>query len=68
MRGFLKWSARLSGAVIAAALLVFLAAHIVNPDESARPPTPTEWILLALFPAGICIGYLAGWQWPLVGG
>jgi hypothetical protein len=43
-----------------------LVGYAVNPEGD--PATTKETILLALFPIGMCVGYVAAWCWPFVGG
>ncbi len=58
----LLWTTR-----IVATLIVVLMAFMLIGD-AGNPPTSDEILLLALFPVGMCVGYVVAWRWPLVGG
>ncbi|MBN1163725.1 MAG: hypothetical protein JXB45_04050 [Candidatus Krumholzibacteriota bacterium] len=62
------WIARVMSAIVVVFLVVMVVGYTINPQGSGREPTPREWYGLALFPFGLCIGYVIGWRWRLLGG
>lgn len=62
------WIARIMSAMIVVFLVFMVVAYTVNPMGSGSGPTVTEWFGLALFPFGLCVGYVIGWRWQLLGG
>lgn len=65
-RRALLWTARIMGSLIVLFCVMMLIGYAVNPNEPL--PEDFEILLLMLFPIGMCVGYLLGWKWPLVGG
>jgi hypothetical protein len=62
----LLWIARIVGTAVLVFLLLFTVGSLVNPGDSV--PSGVEWVGLALFPAGLCVGYAVAWRWQLAGG
>ncbi len=62
----LLWTARIMGTLIILFLVMMVIGYAVNPNGNL--PLTDEIFLLALFPIGMCIGYLLAWKWPLAGG
>lgn len=62
------WIARILSAMIVVFLVIMVVGYTVNPQGSGSGPTITEWYGLALFPFGLCVGYVIGWRWQLQGG
>ncbi len=62
----LLWVARGTSGVIVLLMAVTLISGALDPE--GIPPTPDEAVALAFFPIGLCIGYIAAWKWPVVGG
>ena len=60
------WTARIAAALIVLFSVMMLVGYGINPQ--GNPPTSTEKLLLALFPIGMCLGYVIGWFRPLIGG
>jgi hypothetical protein len=66
----LLWWARILGLVLTVFVVLVAAGFLFNPNNTEGPPPsswPTEWPWLAVFPFGVCLGYLIGWWRPLVG-
>ena len=62
----LLWIARVLGGLVVLLFIVVTVFDLLSPQRSF--PTPLECFQLSLFPIGVCVGYLVGWRWPLVGG
>lgn len=62
----MRWFARVWGLAIVALVVLFAAMYAVSPD--APPPTPSDWVGLALFPVGVCVGLVLAWRWEGLGG
>ena len=62
----LLWVARGTSGLIVLLMAVTLISGALDPE--GIPPTADEAVALALFPVGMCIGYIAAWKWPLWGG
>ena len=62
----LLWVARIMGTLIVLFCVMMMIGYAVNPHEPV--PEDFEMFLLALFPIGMCVGYLVAWKWPLIGG
>jgi len=60
------WTARVMATLIILFCMTMIIAYAVDPFEGT--PEGFEVALLALFPVGMCIGYLLAWKWPLTGG
>ena len=61
------WVARISGAAIVGLMVcIGIVGALKNPPEPG--PTAAEWIRLAFFPIGVCLGYVVAWRWHLLGG
>ncbi len=60
------WTARIMATLIVLFSVTMIIAYVADPFEA--PPESFEVSLLALFPIGMCIGYLLAWKWPLAGG
>jgi len=67
-RGFrvTLWVARIVGVVVLSVMVFMGVGNALNPDEPS--PTAAEWVVLAFFPIGVCVGYVLSWRWPLLGG
>ncbi len=63
----LRWLMRLWSAASIAFVLMFVIGDLVNPTGS-RPPTPSEWLQLLLFPVGVLAGLALGWRRETLGG
>ncbi len=55
-------------AIIVIFLVLMTIGYIVNPQGDGSGPTVTEGFGLAFFPIGLCVGYVIGWRWQLLGG
>jgi hypothetical protein len=62
------WIARISSAVLVIFLVFMVVGYTINPQGDGSGPTGRERIGLALFPFGLCVGYIIGWRWQLLGG
>ena len=62
------WIARILSALIVVFLVAFVVGYIVNPQGDGDGATVTEGFGLALFPFGLCLGYVIAWRWHLLGG
>ncbi len=62
------WIARIVSVIIVVFLVFMVVGYTVNPQGSGSGPNMPEWFGLALFPFGLCIGYVIGWRWQLLGG
>ncbi len=62
------WIARIVSALIVVFLVLMIVAYIVNPQGNGSGPKVTEGFGLAFFPIGLCVGYVIGWRWQLLGG
>ena len=60
------WIARIFGLLFVALVLVIGITAALNPNEPS--PTPREWVGIIFFPIGVCVGYVIGWRWQLLGG
>ncbi len=58
-----RWAVRLTSLPVLALALVTLVPTLVNYGVSARDDR-----MIALGLCGVCLGYLAGWKWPVIGG
>ena len=63
----LLWIARISAGLIVAFSVLMVVGYSVNPQGS-QGPTTLETFELALFPFGMCVGYLIAFRWQLFGG
>ena len=59
-------SARVIGGLLIAVVIVTFVAEALGPGRVL--PTPVEMLGLAMFPIGVCVGYVVGWKRPLAGG
>ena len=66
MSRVILWIARICGLLFVALVLVIGVAEALSPDELS--PTPQEWVGIIFFPVGVCVGYMLGWRWQLLGG
>ncbi len=58
-----RWAVRLTSLPVLALALVTLVPTLVNYGVSARDDR-----MIALGLCGVCLGYLVGWKWPVIGG
>jgi len=65
-RRALLWTARIMATLIVLFVLTMAVGYAVNPNEPM--PEDFEILLLALFPVGMCVGYILAWWKPLAGG
>ena len=56
-----RWAARLTS-------LLTLGFVVLAAAVPARPPDVGEVVALALFPAGVLVGFAVGWWWDGLGG
>ena len=62
----LLWAGRIFGTAVVALFVFVAVAGLLEPESEL--PTLEEWMKLALFPIGVCVGYILGWWRQLVGG
>jgi hypothetical protein len=62
----LLWIARIAATLIVVWVAAMLVGSATHPQ--GNPLTPRGVVLLALFPIGMCVGYLLAWIRPLIGG
>lgn len=65
MKTVLRWSARVSGLLIACFYVLMIVGEIRHP-HSGSPATLLEWVGIALM-AATCAGMLIAWRWQLAG-
>lgn len=66
----LLWSARITGLLLTVFVVLVAALFLFNPNNTEGPPPsswPTVWPWLAVYPFGVCLGYLISWWRPLAG-
>lgn len=63
---FLRWTARLSGLLVAAAFAFFMIGELTT-FHAGPQPTLVEWIGIALLTVG-AFALLFGWRWELQAG
>ena len=61
------WTARITGTLYAALVVLFVAAYIIHPTGDGKG-TPSDYLGLALYPVGVCLGLFAALRWPLAAG
>ncbi len=60
------WTARITGTLYAALIVLFVVAYLVNPTGDGG--MPSDYLGLSLYPLGVCLGLFAALRWPLAGG
>ena len=60
------WITRIAALLIVALALLWVAGYSSNP--AGFDPSRMDASELALFPFGMCLGYLMALRWPLLGG
>jgi hypothetical protein len=60
------WTARITGTLYAALVLLFVAVYVIHPTGDGG--APADYVGLALYPLGVCLALIAALRWPLAGG
>lgn len=63
----MRWIARILGSAGVALVMLFVIAHLFNPEGSGSP-TFGEAVGLFFFPFGVCLGLIIAWKWEGLGG
>ena len=61
------WIARMWSIISIGLLLMFFVGEGIF-DPHMLPPTPSEWIMLLFFPAGVIVGMVESWRYEKAGG